>query len=87
MSISVAQRAAADLRSAADVAAFGDGSIDLLIETARRIETCLRQGDTAARLSGDEYGILLERATRESATAVAERCRGCRGCRVDCCDL
>ena len=45
----------------------------LLIETARRIETCLRQGDTAARLSGDEFGVLLERATRESATGVAER--------------
>jgi diguanylate cyclase (GGDEF)-like protein len=45
----------------------------LLVETARRIELCLRQGDTAARLSGDEFGILLERATRESATSVAER--------------
>ncbi len=45
----------------------------LLIETARRIESCLRQGDTAARLSGDEFGILIERATRETATAVAER--------------
>ncbi len=45
----------------------------VLIEAAQRIETCLRQGDTAARLSGDEFGILLERATRESATSVAER--------------
>ncbi len=46
---------------------------ELLVETARRIEVCLRQGDTAARLSGDEFGVLLERATRESATGVAER--------------
>ncbi len=45
----------------------------LLVETARRIELCLRQGDTAARLSGDEFGVLLERATRESAAGVAER--------------
>ena len=45
----------------------------VLIETGRRIELCLRQGDTAARLSGDEFGILLERATRETATGVAER--------------
>ena len=45
----------------------------LLIETARRIEICLRQGDTAARLSGDEFGVLLERATRESAAGIAER--------------
>ena len=45
----------------------------LLVETARRIELCLRQGDTASRLSGDEFGILLERATRESAAGVAER--------------
>jgi diguanylate cyclase (GGDEF)-like protein/PAS domain S-box-containing protein len=45
----------------------------LLIATARRIEVCLRQGDTAARLSGDEFGILLERATRESAAGIAKR--------------
>ena len=46
---------------------------ELLVETARRIEVCLRQGDTVARLSGDEFGVLLERATSESATGVAER--------------
>ena len=45
----------------------------VLVEAAKRIEACLRQGDTAARLSGDEFGILLERATRETATSVAER--------------
>ena len=32
----------------------------LLIATARRIESCLRPGDTIARLGGDEFTILLE---------------------------
>lgn len=32
----------------------------LLIVMARRIESCLRTGDTVARLGGDEFAILLE---------------------------
>jgi len=32
----------------------------LLIGIARRLETCLRPGDTVARLGGDEFTILLE---------------------------
>jgi diguanylate cyclase (GGDEF)-like protein/PAS domain S-box-containing protein len=32
----------------------------VLIETARRIQTCIRAGDTAARLGGDEFALLLE---------------------------
>src|SRR5690606_35154789 len=32
----------------------------LLIESARRLENCLRSEDTVARLGGDEFVILLE---------------------------
>jgi diguanylate cyclase (GGDEF)-like protein/PAS domain S-box-containing protein len=32
----------------------------LLIETARRLERCIRPGDTVARLGGDEFVVLLE---------------------------
>jgi diguanylate cyclase (GGDEF)-like protein len=32
----------------------------VLIETARRLERCLRSGDTLARLGGDEFIILLD---------------------------
>jgi len=32
----------------------------LLIGLARRLEACLRPGDTVARLGGDEFTILLK---------------------------
>jgi diguanylate cyclase (GGDEF)-like protein/PAS domain S-box-containing protein len=49
--------------------AIGD---ELLITIARRLEQCLRPGDTAARLGGDEFTVLLddvhdERIVREIA--------------------
>jgi diguanylate cyclase (GGDEF)-like protein/PAS domain S-box-containing protein len=47
---------------------------DLLIQMARRIETCLRPGDIAARLGGDEFTILLDDiAEVGDATRIAER--------------
>jgi diguanylate cyclase (GGDEF)-like protein len=47
---------------------------ELLISVARRLETCLRPGDTAARLGGDEFTMLLDDITDVSdATRVAER--------------
>jgi diguanylate cyclase (GGDEF)-like protein/PAS domain S-box-containing protein len=47
---------------------------ELLREVSRRLERCLRPGDTAARLGGDEFGILLEElADADEAEAVAAR--------------
>jgi diguanylate cyclase (GGDEF)-like protein/PAS domain S-box-containing protein len=46
----------------------------LLIAIARRLETCLRGGDTVARLGGDEFTILLENINDvHDATAIAHR--------------
>ena len=33
---------------------------ELLVSTARRLERCLRPGDTLARLGGDEFTVLLD---------------------------
>ncbi len=46
----------------------------LLVSFARRLEGCLRAGDTAARLGGDEFAVLLDEVVSEQdAVAVAER--------------
>lgn len=46
----------------------------LLIAIARRLETCLRPGDTVARLGGDEFTVLLNAIEdANDATIVAER--------------
>ncbi|HEY3257995.1 MAG TPA: sensor domain-containing diguanylate cyclase, partial [Gemmatimonadaceae bacterium] len=47
---------------------------ELLRAVARRLEACLRPEDTVARLSGDEFAILLESISETSdAGRVAER--------------
>src|SRR4029079_10189193 len=47
---------------------------ELLVGTARRLERCLRPGDTLARLGGDEFTVLLDNITCEAdATGVADR--------------
>lgn len=48
----------------------------LLVSVAKRLETCLRPGDTAARLGGDEFTLLLDDINGlEDAIRVAERCQ------------
>jgi diguanylate cyclase (GGDEF)-like protein/PAS domain S-box-containing protein len=47
---------------------------ELLVSTARRLERCLRPGDTLARLGGDEFTVLLDNINSEAdATGVADR--------------
>ncbi len=45
----------------------------LLTEVGRRIRRALRGDDTAARMGGDEFAILVESATIEEATRLADR--------------
>jgi diguanylate cyclase (GGDEF)-like protein/PAS domain S-box-containing protein len=47
---------------------------ELLVGAARRLERCLRPGDTLARLGGDEFTVVLDEIGSEAdATGVAER--------------
>jgi len=49
---------------------------DLLVQTTRRLQTCLREGDTLARMGGDEFTVLVDDVKGvEDAQAVADRIR------------
>ena len=53
----------------------------LLIEVARRLQHCVREGDSVARLSGDEFVVVLEELSSQpdeaatQAELVAEKIR------------
>jgi diguanylate cyclase (GGDEF)-like protein len=54
--------------------ALGYAAGDRMLEaTARRLETCLRRGDTLARFGSDEFAILLVDLLPSDAGRVAER--------------
>lgn len=44
-----------------------------LVAVAKRLQTCLRPGDTVARFGGDEFTVLLEEVGAAQARRVAER--------------
>ena len=44
----------------------------LLVEVARRLQTCVRDGDSVARLGGDEFVIMLEGLDAEETLAAAQ---------------
>jgi diguanylate cyclase (GGDEF)-like protein/PAS domain S-box-containing protein len=49
----------------------------LLVQIARRLETCLRPGDSVARLGGDEFAVLIDDvAEAEVPARVADRIQG-----------
>jgi diguanylate cyclase (GGDEF)-like protein/PAS domain S-box-containing protein len=56
---------------------LGHRTGDLLLqETARRIEKCVRAGDTVARFGGDEFVVLLENTgSPDQTAAIAEKIR------------
>ena len=45
---------------------------ELLIQVAQRIQTIVREGDTLARISGDEFVVLLEGLAHEESKAAQE---------------
>jgi len=45
----------------------------VLVETARRLQTAVRPGDTVARLGGDEFVAVCEGLDEEAALAVGRR--------------
>lgn len=54
-----------------DTKGHGIGDL-LLIEVARRLQACVREGDTVARFGGDEFVLLLEGLSEDSGHAAVQ---------------
>lgn len=54
-----------------DTKGHGIGDL-LLIEVAKRLQACVREGDTVARFGGDEFVLLLEGLSAERAQAAVQ---------------
>lgn len=68
-----------DFKTINDSLGHADGD-RVLLTIAERLRAGLRTGDTAARIGGDEFAILLENVEcADDAMAVAERIRGAVG--------
>ncbi|NRF66151.1 EAL domain-containing protein [Aquincola sp. S2] len=45
----------------------------VLLDTAERLKTCLRQGDSVARIGGDQFALVVQRVDHRGAEAAAQR--------------
>ena len=45
----------------------------VLLDTAERLKTCLRQGDQVARIGGDQFALLVQRVDSRGAESAAKR--------------
>ena len=54
-----------------DTRGHGIGDM-LLIEVAKRLQACIREGDTVARFGGDEFVLLLEGLSEDRAQAAVQ---------------
>jgi len=61
-----------DFKVVNDAAGHAVGDL-LLVETAHRLGSALRPGDTVARFGGDEFVVICTDADADAAAAVAER--------------
>lgn len=56
--------------------AFGWEAADaVIVETGRRLERCIRRGDTIGRVGGDRFGLILGNCSAEDAAAAADKIR------------
>ncbi len=46
---------------------------EVLIEVANRLRSCIRDGDAAARIGGDEFVVLLDNSDRQTVEAISSR--------------